>query len=465
MSQRNNEQLHGYVEPEPIRLPDAHHALRLVVAVAIIAAIIFIVAGFWYTLGFTWAFSIFCACVVLCGIVTLAVQLSHRKWTHAFLEAAVAKGHSVEFKTQSEQLRTISPWTVPAGPLTIKDVNIGDQAQLQPVLPVAPPFSQIAEQVGPGHLFLGQGNAGPIWGDITSLLSTVIAGRPGTGKSTNLRSVCGQLLIIGGQPVLFDPHGSILDQLGSSFDCAESPREIAEYAHILDTHLEQRLRDRRAGKRDFKPLLLLADEMPNIHETSPDALPVIKRIISEGRKVAMFALIAGVGVPASLFGGTFIRDSMASRYVFNTSPQQARLAGLENETAKTMMAVLESAGPGKAVLATSNRSPEIVAIPYTSTNDIKRLVASTSSSAQSSARAENESGRTVEASVEARGSENDRITSVSSIDALREIGKRLQNGEDAADIVKSFGLPYGRATQQLRATVDMAAGMLERGEL
>ena len=88
----------------------------------------------------------------------------------------------------------------------------------------------------------------------------------------------------------------------------------------------------------------------------------------------MFALIAGVGVPASLFGGTFIRDSMASRYVFNTSPQQARLAGLENETAKTMMAVLENAGPGKAVLATSNRSPEIVAIPYTSTNDIRQIV-------------------------------------------------------------------------------------------
>jgi len=374
MSQRNNEQLHGYVESEPIRLPEAHHLLRLVVAIAIIAAIIFTVAGFWYTLGFTWAFSIFCACVALSGSVVLVLQLSHRKWTHAFLESAVAKGHSVEFKTQSEQLRTISPWTVPAGPLTIKDVNIGDQAQLAPVLPVAPPFSQIAEQVGPGHLFLGQGSAGPIWGDITSLLSTVIAGRPGTGKSTNLRSVCGQLLIIGGQPMLFDPHGSILDQLGSSFDCAESPREIAEYAHILDKHLEQRLRDRRSGKRDFKPLLLLADEMPNIHETSPDALPVIKRIISEGRKVAMFALIAGVGVPASLFGGTFIRDSMASRYVFNTSPQQARLAGLENETAKTMMAVLENAGPGKAVLATSNRSPEIVAIPYTSTHDIQRLV-------------------------------------------------------------------------------------------
>jgi hypothetical protein len=458
-----SEPQHGYVDPEPVRLPDAHHTLRLVVAIALIAAIIFIVGGFWYVLGFQWAFSIFCACVVAGLVVMLVLHLSHRKWTQAFLESAIAKGHSVEFKTPREQLRTISPWTVPAGPLTIKDVNIGDAAvQLAPVLPAAPPFSQVAEQVGPGHLFLGQGSAGPIWGDITSLLSTVIAGRPGTGKSTNLRSVCGQLLIIGGQPVLFDPHGSILDQLGSSFDCAESPREIAEYAHILDKSLNQRLVERRAGKRDFKPLLLLADEMPNIHETSPDALPVIKRIISEGRKVAMFALIAGVGVPASLFGGTFIRDSMASRYVFNTSPQQARLAGLENETAKTMMAVLENAGPGKAVLATSNRSPEIVAIPYTSTHDIKRLVASAPTSAPS---ADATSGSTVEAGREARGSETEHLTDVRSIDALRAIGKRLQNGEDAAEIVKSFGLPYGRATQQLRATVDMAADMIERGEL
>jgi len=385
MSQRNNEQLHGYVEPEPIRLPDAHHLLRLVVAIAIIAAIIFIVAGFWYTLGFTWAFSIFCACVVLCGIVTLAVQLSHRKWTHAFLEAAVAKGYSVEFKTQSEHLRTISPWTIPDNVRINNTVNGAEQIALPMALPTAPPFSQIAEQVSPGHLFLGQAATGPVWGDVTDLLSTIIAGRPGTGKSTKLRSVCGQLLLIGGHPILFDLHGSILDDLGSSFECAENPADMAEYAHWLDTTLDSRLLERRAGKRDFKPLLLLADEMPLIKATVPDAVEVIKRLVSEGRKVGMFVLIAGVGVPADILGGSLVRDACASRYVFNTSTRIASMAGIDAETSKPLLKQLELAGPGRAILATSNRSPEIIAVPYTSITDIRRLVSPATSSTASSA--------------------------------------------------------------------------------
>src|SRR5260221_5848440 len=225
MSHLHNEQQHGYVD-EPL---NPRYEVRLWLALAVLVLVIFMLAGLWYELGFTWAFSLFCAACISTATVAVILHINERRWWRGFLQSALHRGHSIEVKTARQQVRTISPWTVPAGPLTIKDVNIGDQAQLAPVLPVAPPCSQVAEQVGPGHLFLGQRNAGPIWGDITSLLSTVIAGRPGTGTSTNLRSVCGQLLIIGGQPVLFDPHGSILDQLGSSFDCAETPREIAEY--------------------------------------------------------------------------------------------------------------------------------------------------------------------------------------------------------------------------------------------
>jgi len=181
------------------------------------------------------------------------------------------------------------------------------------------------------------------------------------------------VLLIGGKPIIFDPHGSILDDLGSSFECAESPRDIIDYAHSLDAHLTKRLRARRAGQTHFKPVLLLVDEMPIIASMAVEALPAIRRIVLEGRKVGMFALISGQGVPASILGGTLVRDAMASRYVFCTSPQQARMAGLENDIAKSMMAILENAGPGKAVLATSNRKPEIVAIPDTTTDDIRLL--------------------------------------------------------------------------------------------
>jgi hypothetical protein len=380
-----SEPQHSYVDPDPIRLPEAHHTLRLVVAIALIAAIIFIVGGFWYTLGFTWAFSIFCACVAISGSIILVLQISHRKWTQGFLAEAVARGHSVELKTPSEHLRTISPWTIPDTVRINNTAGGAEQIALPMALPTAPPFSQIAEQVSPGHLFLGQAATGPVWGDVTDLLSTIIAGRPGTGKSTKLRSVCGQLLLIGGHPILFDLHGSILDDLGSSFECAENPADMAEYAHWLDSTLDTRLVERRAGKRDFKPLLLLADEMPLIKATVPDAVEVIKRLVSEGRKVGMFVLIAGVGVPADILGGSLVRDACASRYVFNTTTQIARMAGIDAETSKPLLKHLELAGPGRAILATSNRSPEIIAVPYTSIADIRKLVSPATSSAASSA--------------------------------------------------------------------------------
>jgi hypothetical protein len=44
--------------------------------------------------------------------------------------------------------------------------------------------------------------------------------------------------------------------------------------------------------------------------------------------------------------------------------------------------------------------------------------------------------------------------------ALREIGKRLQAGESKPEIVKSFGLRWGRATQELREVVDLVEEQL-----
>jgi hypothetical protein len=303
----------------------------------------------------------------------------HAKTQRILAERAMSMGHSVSMKHTDHlggihELQTISPLTIPNAPVTIKELNWGDQAQLAPVLPTAPAFSSLISQIKPGHLFLAQGATAPIWGDITDLLSTLDVGRPGTGKSTLLRMVCGQVLLIGGRPIIMDPHGSILDDLGSEFECAESPEDISSYAGALDGWLTKRLQERRAGRADFKPTLLLVDEMPIISEMSPDALPAIRRVVLEGRKVGMYALISGQGVPSSILGGTLVRDAMASRYVFCTSPQQARMAGIENETAKSMMAILEDAGPGKAVLATSNRRPEIVAIPDTTTDDIRAIL-------------------------------------------------------------------------------------------
>jgi hypothetical protein len=72
-----------------------------------------------------------------------------------------------------------------------------------------------------------------------------------------------------------------------------------------------------------------------------------------------------------------------------------------------------------------------------------------------------------EASGSDLGSENlefNDLGELSTVRALREIGKRLRRGEDKTEIVKSFGLSWGRATQELRAVVDMVEEQLNQEE-
>jgi hypothetical protein len=245
-----------------------------------------------------------------------------------------------------------------------------------PGLPRAEPFWRIREAISPGHLILGYNLDGAIPGDISDLLSTGIIGRPGTGKTTMLRFACGQVLRIGGQPFLMDPHGSIVDELGDLLECAEDASSIERLAARLEQELDRRLLARRAGQSIGAPMLLLADEWPIISQLAAEAVRVIGRVILEGRKVGVYALVSGQGLPADQLGGSLFRDALSSRYVFCTTPAQARMAGMDNETAKSLMARLETAGPGYAILASARRRPEIVAIPDTTPDDLRVLVGS-----------------------------------------------------------------------------------------
>jgi hypothetical protein len=157
-------------------------------------------------------------------------------------------------------LPTVAALPAPLQPSEVRPIE--DKGHL--ILPTAPPYRTIAHLVAPGRLILGYSVNGAIYGDITDLLSTAIVGRPGTGKSTMLRFVCAQILRIDGLPIIFDPHGSIVDELGNLLHCAESASDIASSAAWLDQELDRRLTARRQGQATQQPLLLLADEWPVI---------------------------------------------------------------------------------------------------------------------------------------------------------------------------------------------------------
>lgn len=142
------------------------HVAILVFQSAGLALVLFLVAGLWYLLGFKPAFiAILVCCVIGAGAWVWRAAHHHvhdiadRKVMRELASRAIENGHSVEYKPTTRELRTISPFTIPGSPITIKDNQFGSEAlpQLAPVLPTAPPFSRLISQISAGHLFLGQG--------------------------------------------------------------------------------------------------------------------------------------------------------------------------------------------------------------------------------------------------------------------------------------------------------------------
>jgi hypothetical protein len=246
-------------------------------------------------------------------------------------------------------------------------------------LPTAPVFTDLLAsgfQPSMERLILGYVSGGPLWGSIDDLLSTLIVGRPGTGKTTLQRFLLAQLIAAGAEVAALDPHGNLAEMLpaGVMRWRAETGEEIDQAARELAAEMDSRLALRRDGQRDFVPLLILVDEWNILAEISESAVYVVRRVILEARKVRGYAVISGQGAPASSFGGSVARDGLSSRYVLWTTPSQARMAGLEARAARELLAQLGTDPLGHAILARSSAEPCIVAIPKCEPSDLVRVV-------------------------------------------------------------------------------------------
>ncbi len=276
-------------------------------------------------------------------------------------------------QTYAPRIEVKAPTPSAAPALLSTDASPALEAPAVPALPHAPTFAQLVLEgfhARTDRMLLGFGVDGPIYGGIDNLLSTAIAGRPGQGKSTTLRMVYAQCLQIGADVMLLDPHGSIAGdvQSGPSQLVASTGAELDDAAAWLSGELERRLSTYRAGERSFRPLLVMADEMPVIALSSKAAVQALGRVVLEARKVGGYALISGQGLPASNFGGRLVRDALSSRIIHKTTAAEGLRAGLD----KTAAQMLEHLRPGYAILD-GPTIPQIVAIPLTTADDLSKL--------------------------------------------------------------------------------------------
>ena len=222
--------------------------------------------------------------------------------------------------------------------------------------PSAPAWAEVLQTFAPtqDRLLLGYGTGGAIYGGLPDLLSVAIVGRPGSGKTNLLRVIAEQATMAGVAVYAWDMH----DSMGVAHaETYTEPREIAASAGRIIAELEAR---RRNG-RGRTPVLLMADELPLLSAAVPEAAPALKRIVLEGRKYGIFALLAMQGAAASLFdSGTLTRDALSTRFVFACSPAEARRSGLDTETAR----LAPGLPVGRAILdGRAVRAPTVVALP------------------------------------------------------------------------------------------------------
>jgi hypothetical protein len=230
-----------------------------------------------------------------------------------------------------------------------------------------PTFAQLLQAWQPTRqqMLLGiDPQGGPVHCALEDLLSTGIIGRPRTGKSTLLRFIYLQCRLIGAQVVVWDLHLTVAGDLPGAQAFTELT-DINQSANQMCT-----LIDRRIKARDYaaQPVMIMADEFNLLAPNSQPVTEAMGRIILEGRKVNMFAMISGQGLPANLFGGSTPRDALSSRFVMHTTTRQAQMVGLDRE----YVPLVVDLKPGTAIVD-GPIDPTILSIPNTTEADLQVL--------------------------------------------------------------------------------------------
>lgn len=259
-----------------------------------------------------------------------------------------------------------------------------------------PTFAQLLADgaIGPGRpLLLGYDEAGAaIVGNTGDLLSTIVAGLTGSGKTNTTAVLAAQAYMMGARFIVCDPHSEAeedslagqLEPLAGTFviDVASSDAQILAALQFASDVLTARLRTSQATAAQRAraqivggaPLLLIVDEANAVLARSSigeAATQICEQIFSEGRKVKVYAALLGqTWIAARAGNSSALRDTAASKYVHRMPRNQARLL-LPTDVAQAC----ERMPTGKAVLARRDGTITTVTLPRITEDDVRHVAA------------------------------------------------------------------------------------------
>ena len=246
--------------------------------------------------------------------------------------------------------------------------------------PAVPSFGELlaAGRFGRGRpLILGYADGLPIEGSFKQLYSCAVGGLSGSGKTWTAVFLAAQAALYGSRIVLLDPHAADPESLAarlapmaSRYVCAPAtePGDMRRSIGLVVDELARR----KAGARG-EPWLFVVDEFSALQrgDLAAPLAALVEALGQEGRKLGLFALVAGQVWTASRSGGSELRDSLASAYVHRLRPAQARyLTGL---AAADLPSDLLELPAGEAYLLDTAGDMRRVTIPQMTPADVEQV--------------------------------------------------------------------------------------------
>jgi len=392
-----------------------------------------------------------------------------------------------------------------------EEPGIVEEKTTTPELPAPSPipanvrYEDVRAHVPKGHAILGVDGAGVKTCEFGKILTCLILGGSGTGKSNTIAIKAEEAVRDGWKIIVIDPHKRKEDSLFNRikefsahflrFDwlpdgVAQDDEQVKQVFQWFLAEFKRRMDNGRSP--NDPDILIICDEVGNLADSDDEeivkALKKIARICgNESRGFGM----AGWFINQNATGIAWLRKVVMTVIVHKINMMSERkVACNENEALARHMdewpkhgrvyvyglsfeGVFELQMPKKEqIIAVDEMPPLPRKSPDFYQAQTEKLTEQTAnlplpshfqSTNQSNAE---EAGEAAQEAGGSREKDTGAITDLSVVKSLREIGKRLQKGETTTEIVKSFGLPYGRATQELKATVEFVEQQLKQaGEL
>jgi hypothetical protein len=324
-------------------------------------------------------------------------------------------------------------------------------------MPRIPTFAELLLTWRPSvdQMLFGFGEDGqPVYGRLDQLLSALVIGRQGQGKTTLLRLIDRQCALIGVRVLAWDIHDDISEDI-PSMETYTSAQEIERSANDLITELDRRIRLKLKHDK-AQPIMVLIDEVNLIADKVPSITEFVKRIVAEGRKYMMFEFITAKGAPSDLFEKSWARDSFSALIAFWTSSLQARNVGFDAVEARRV----ETLTPGHALLRLQTAPAQVVTFPDLSLQDMRSMSPSKAAS-KSPSRATSEPLPEVYVPASREGEKGEEVDPFEGVEAAglqNNVRRLIKKGKSNSEIIAELwgvtgGNAYKEASKELSAII------------